>query len=129
MRSTADFDLLRAGDKYGATLTFLSSKDSDEWEPGATYPGERIAALKEAHERGIFTWASLEPVIDPEQTLDIIRETHEFVDLFKVGRWNHDSRANEINWEKFGKEAIRLLKKYDKQYMIKKDLQKEIDGI
>lgn len=128
-RSTIDFDLLGNGDKYGGTLTFVSNIDSREWEPWAALPGERLVALQEAHRRGITTWASLEPVIDPEQSLEIINRTHEFVDIYKVGKWNHDARAKEIDWETFGQSAVSLLKKYGKQYIIKKDLEVFIKGI
>jgi DNA repair photolyase len=96
-RSTRDFDLLAKdpGAKYGATLTFLDESQSLQWEPGASLPQDRIKALREAHSLGIHTWASLEPVIDPEQSLQIIRETAAFVDEFKIGRWNYDPRRIE----------------------------------
>lgn len=121
-RSISDLDILRKGDKLGATLTFTSREDSEKWEPGAAMPEERLEALMKAHDRGITTWASMEPVIDPEQTLELIRQSHEFVDLYKVGKWNHDARAKEIDWKAFGKKAISLLKKYKKKYYIKQDL-------
>jgi len=122
LRCVRDFDILKSGDKFGQTLTFMDEADSSEWEPGAATPAARILCLEEAHERGIFTWASLEPVIKPETTLHIIEQTHEFVDMFKVGKWNHDKRANEIDWRDFGTKAVTLLKKLNKKYMIKKDL-------
>jgi DNA repair photolyase len=121
-RSVRDFDLLGEGDHYGATLTFINRTHSREWEPKAADPEERMDVLRNAHQRGIFTWASLEPVIDPAQSLEIINRCHEFVDLFKVGKWNHDARANAIDWKVFGTEAVRLLEKYGKKYYIKKDL-------
>jgi len=124
-RSAKDFDLqsLRPElSQYGATLTFLNDKDSLEWEPGAALPADRIATLKKAHDLGISTWASLEPVIDPAQSLEIIRQTHEFIDLFKVGRWNHDKRADLIDWKDFGTKAVNLLETLKKPYYIKADL-------
>jgi len=126
-RSMRDFDLLSKNkelSKYGATLTFLSDADSRKWEPGAAPPGERIAALKEAHRLGITTWASLEPVIDPAQSLAIIYETKDFVDIYKVGKWNHDSEANRIDWYAFATEAKRMLDMYGNQYYVKNDLKK-----
>lgn len=123
--SERDFDLLSEYpdlSEYGATLTFINEDDSRLWEPQADLPRERMTSLQQAHELGIPTWASLEPVIDPAQSLEIIRQCHEFVDVFKVGRWNHDDRANAIDWRAFGREAVRLLKSYGKRYYIKKDL-------
>jgi len=71
---------------------------------------------------GIPTWVSLEPVIDPIQSLEIIRTTHDYVDVFKVGKWNHDKEASKINWPKFAKDAVNLLNELGAQYYIKKDL-------
>jgi DNA repair photolyase len=122
LRSLRDFDILHPGDKYGATLTFMTDGDTCEWEPGAASPAERMFCLEEAHKRGITTWVSLEPVIDPEASLALIEYTSHFVDFFKVGRWNYDRRANEIDWGSFVARALAMLKKYKKQYMIKKDL-------
>ena len=123
-RSARDFDLLSKdpGAKYGATLTFLDDSLSLLWEPGASLPQHRIKALQEAHSLGIQTWASLEPVIDPAQSLQIIRETKDFVDEYKIGRWNHDPRADRIDWKAFGQEAVELCRTLGKKYYIKKDL-------
>lgn len=123
----SEFDLKFLAEKpalsnYGATLTFLDDGDSSAWEPGAALPEERMDMLRRAHKLGIPTWASLEPVIDPVQSLAIIDYCHEFVDVFKVGKWNHDVRANAIDWKAFGQEAVRLLKGYGINYYIKKDL-------
>lgn len=72
---------------------------------------------------GIRTWASLEPVIDREQSLQIIRETQDFVDEYKIGRWNHDRRSNEIDWQTFTEEAVSLCRELGKEFYIKKDLE------
>lgn len=126
-RSARDFDLLAARpglSNYGATLTFISETDSTYWEPAATLPWVRMKYLARAHELGIPTWASLEPVIDPLQSLELIRQTAPFVDMFKVGRWNHDARANAIDWATFGTAAVALLESLGKKYYIKEDLAK-----
>jgi len=124
-RSEADFDILSF---YGATLTFTNGLDSLKWEPEAALPSERFAALKKAHDLGIPTWASLEPVIDPVQTLDIIRITYEYVDTYKVGKWNYHKDAAKIDWKEFGFVAKILLAGLGKQYLFKKDLLKEMEG-
>jgi DNA repair photolyase len=124
-RSTRDLDLLSAHpdqSNYGATLTFVDDALSRLWEPNAALPGERLEALERAHSLGIPTWASLEPVIDPKQSLELIRRSHEFVDVFKVGKWNHDPRAAYIDWRSFVTEAVSLLEALGKEYHIKKDL-------
>lgn len=122
LRSMRDFDLLNGSGKYGATLTFVDKADSLKWEPGAALPEDRFQALREAKNRGIKTWASLEPVIAPEQSLEIIRKTHPYVDHYKVGKWNYDKRANEIDWKRFLSDAVLLLHRYQKDYYIKESL-------
>ena len=123
--ATRDFDLLSLRPELsniGATLTFFNENDSLKWEPNAALPGERCFMLAQAKAKGISTWASLEPVIDTKQTLNLIAATHSYVDHYKVGRWNYDKRANEIDWAKFLKNAIALFDKYGSSYYIKKDL-------
>ena len=125
-RAERDFDLLRPGDEFAATLTFLDEQKSLKWEPKAAIPEERIEALRKAHELGITTWVSLEPVIEPAESIKIIRQTHSFVDLFKVGLLNYHPRGKEIDWHKFLQECIATLKQYGCQYYIKKDLRRYI---
>lgn len=127
LRAERDLHLLDGGDKIAATLTFIDPADSLEWEPGAALPEERFELLKRAHGLGIQTWASLEPVIDPEQSLEIIRRTHHFVDLFKVGVLNHHPLAKTIDWRKFGRQVVDLLENLGCRYYIKDDLRKYLE--
>ncbi len=80
--------------------------------------------LKNAKNKGIGTWVSLEPVIEPEQTLGIVELTHEFVDIYKVGTLNYHSGKNLINWREFALRIKEILNKYNCDYYIKNDLQK-----
>jgi len=110
--------------KVGATLTFIKEKDSRHWEKNASLPEDRFKTLEKLKEEGIMTWVSLEPVIDPEQTLKIIDRTHEFIDQYKVGKLNHFE--NDTNWKDFGIRAIDKLNEYGKKFYIKNDLAKFI---
>jgi DNA repair photolyase len=123
--ATRDFDLL-AGTKslVGATLTFWDENLSLEWEPKAALPKSRIMMLFEAKMAGLQTWASIEPVIIPEQSLKIMRMAAPFVDTFKIGKWNHDKRSNEIDWGVFLRGAVALCERLGKHYVIKEDLLK-----
>ena len=125
IKATRDFDLLRImpGNKIGATLTFIDYTLSLNWEPKAASPLSRIIMLRIAKELGIETWASIEPVIDPNQSLWIMEEAIPYVDEFKIGKWNHDKRANEIDWKDFALKAIDLMERNNKQYVFKKELQ------
>jgi DNA repair photolyase len=109
--------------KVGATLTFDSPRDSQRWEPGAAPPEDRLDTLKVLHDKGIKTWASFEPVIQPEQTLRLIERTLPYLDQYKIGKWNHDARAKAIDWATFALKAVTLLRKAGKHFYVKADLQ------
>jgi len=123
-RALPFLDLFRPErDCFASTLTTLDDATSHEWERNAALPGERLDTLRRFHEAGIFTWVSLEPVIDTETAKQIIRETHEFVDLYKVGRINYHRLTRLTNWEKFTHEVTGLLNELGKAHYVKHDLQ------
>jgi DNA repair photolyase len=124
-RAEADFDLLVwASSRIGATLTFVNEDLSREWEPNAAPPEERVHMLWAARLAHIETWASIEPVIIPEQSLKIMELAAPYVDIFKIGKWNHDKRANDIDWAGFVEDAVSLCDRYGKKYVLKQDLMK-----
>lgn len=138
--ATRDFDLLTTNDLFGTTLTFFDERQSRIWEPGAAPPNERILALKDAYKQGIGTWVSLEPVIDPAETLALISATADFVDHFKVGTMNYSKKLPEalrptierIEWKTFAQNVVILLDRLKQDYYIKKDLARFLgkpDGI
>ncbi len=121
--AAGDFDLYTQRDAFAVTLTCNAKAESAAYEPGAAPPMARRMALYEAHQRGIETWVSLEPVVDPEWSLDIIRETHEYVDLYKIGKINHDpGREASIDWLRFAWQAVTLCERFGVRYYVKKDL-------
>lgn len=126
LRAIRDFDLLTNRDQFGVTLTCDIPGESKLWEPGAGMPEHRIQSLKTAHDKGIRTWVSLEPVIYPDSTLNLIKQTHSFVDMYKVGILNYHPLTQKIDWPKFGHEVIALLDSLGKKYYIKKDLQEYV---
>ncbi|KKM93074.1 hypothetical protein LCGC14_1212100 [marine sediment metagenome] len=131
-RAERDFDILkpRKGlhvvDTFATSLTLLDEGDSGLWEPEAASPIERMESLRHAHEMGISTWASCEPVIYPEQTLELIRHSHPYVDLFKVGTLNYHEHGKTIDWAVFARQVERLLISLGKNYYLKRDLAKHI---
>lgn len=124
-RSTRDMDLFRPDrDAYACTMTSLEDRFSLKWERNAALPSERIAALKAFHERGIFTWVSLEPTLDIEASLAIVEATHEFVDLYKVGRVNYLPMTRTADWQDYTFRMVDLLNRLGARHYIKHDLQK-----
>lgn len=57
----------------------------DELEPGASPNTERIRAMKILHDAGIQTWASIEPIIDPQRSLSMVEQTVNCCDHYKIG--------------------------------------------
>ncbi len=119
-----DFDLLITDkrNKIGATLTFADEKLSRYWEPKAASPLDRVDMLKIAHDAGIYTWASIEPVLNPVESLRIMTIAMDYVDEFKIGKLNHMS--NTTDWKQFALDAIALMEKNNKRYVLKDDLKK-----
>jgi hypothetical protein len=127
-RALRDLDLFTPADTFATTLTFNNVAMSREFEPGAATPADRLNTLLEFHNAGIPTWVSCEPVIDTIDTLTLIEYAAPFVSLFKVGMWNYDQRARDIDWYTFGHEAESLLKTLGKPYLIKDDLRAKMGG-
>ncbi len=122
MQSTRDLSLLGPGDWFGQTLTFYSGDASKFWEPGTEPPASRIEALSIAHDMGLKTWVSCEPVIDPEETLRCIKESALYVDFYAVGKLNHMQPPNPISWRTFARDVVALLESLGKKYILKNSL-------
>jgi DNA repair photolyase len=110
--------------RYGTTLTFTDPGDRIKFEPNAAPTEQRTAALLMAHRKGIRTWVSIEPVIDPTQSLNLIKQTLAFVDEYRIGKLNHiqENEVNEQDTIKFVTEAKSVLDKSGNKYIFKKDL-------
>lgn len=121
-----DIDLFKAfgnNIQIGASLTFTDPNDSRKWEKNATLPNERFETLKILHKNGIKTWASMEPVIFPDQSLEIMDLTHAYVDAYKIGKLNHfKNYEDKFDWPDFLTKAVSIMRKYNKPFYIKKDL-------
>lgn len=123
-RAIPYLDLFRPErDAFASTLTSLDNQFSLRWEPRAALPKDRMNTLKRFHEAGIFTWVSLEPVLDVAATLQIINETHSYVDFFKIGRINYSGLTKTIDWKDFTLKVIELCARLDVKHYLKADLQ------
>ena len=123
-RALRDIGLFRPDrDAFASTLTSLDERFSGKWERAAASPGDRLAALRAFHDRGIFTWVSLEPTLDCDASLEIVEKTHRFVDLYKVGRVNYSGLTKTIDWMDYTQRMIDLLGRLGAAHYIKRDLQ------
>lgn len=121
-----DLDIIKqfgANIQVGGSLTFINLEDSKKWEKNGAIPAHRFDALRQLHDEGIRTWASMEPVIYPEQSLEIMEITHEYIDGYKIGKLNHfPQHEKKFDWTKFLSDAVAIMRKYNKAFYIKKDL-------
>jgi DNA repair photolyase len=133
MRARPCFDLMKEhGFKFGSTIVFFDDALRQKWEPGAAQISQRMAAVSEAHQRGIYTWVSIEPVIDPQQAYYVIQALSGEVNLWKIGKINHNKAVEDsVDWAEFLARVTALLdaKKADLpvglgDYYIKKDLRR-----
>lgn len=121
-RAVKDFDLYRNCDAFATTLTFLDEAKSKYYEPEAAVPTDRIETIKKAKELGLNTWVSFEPVLNDDEVFALLDATHEFIDLYKVGKVSQFRPDKEIDWNKFARGIVERLKELKKDYYIKKDL-------
>ena len=124
-RSLRDIDLFRPSlDAFASTLTSLDDTFSRKWERAAALPSDRLRALQTFHDRGIYTWVSLEPTLDVEASLAIVQATHQYVDLYKVGRANYLKEVTRCtDWRDYTLRMIDLLQCVGAAHYIKRDLQ------
>ena len=123
MRAVRDFDLYSDNRGwFGTTLLFTHGGEQWKYERNAPSILDRIAAIKVAHQQGIYTWVSIEPVIDPAQAIQIISWVVPHVDEFRVGKLNYHPLAATIDWQAFVLNVRDALEETGKPYLIKKDL-------
>jgi DNA repair photolyase len=124
-RALRDIDMFRPNrDAFASTLTSTDEAFSLKWERGAALPQDRMDTLRLFHSRGIFTWVSLEPTLDTESSLDIIQRTHEYVDLYKIGRANYLPMTSTTDWESYTHRILELVNRLGVKHYIKRDLQR-----
>lgn len=111
-------------DAFASTLTSLDASFSRKWEPKAALPDDRLAALRAFHDAGIFTWVSLEPTLSTEASMEVVRETHKYVNLFKVGRANYLGKlTSATDWRGYTEAMMELFGCLGQPHYFKKDLQ------
>lgn len=120
-----DFDLMAKGrGRFGTSLVWWDDRARLFWEPGAKSVRNRVVALFDAKVNfGLSTWVSLEPVIDPAEALTVIRELHEVVDRWAIGKINgHPQIERDVDWRRFRDDAETLLQNLGADYFFKESL-------
>ena len=94
-----ELSLLSPDNQYGITLISLDETFRERVEPGASPYQNRIASLKNLHDKGFKTWVSIEPYPTPniiEQDFTQILEAIGFVDRIIFGRTNYNSQISKF---------------------------------
>ena len=123
MRAMDDFDIFgrNPGWKFGSTIVFKDESLRQQWEPSAPPIESRYTAVMDAFKRKIYTWVSVEPVIDPQEALQVMSDLKSYVNFWKVGKLNHFPEIEKtIDWGKFLADVRVMLN--GSNYYIKKDL-------
>lgn len=128
-----DFDLLDENDWFGITYAGYDGYSYDpayipKEEPCSGPPHYRLKALNIAFNKGIKTWVSCEPVLNPNDVIQFI-DLAEYVNLWKVGKLNY--HKSDVDWKDFGERVTKLLESKKRlrgiDYYIKDSLKKEIN--
>lgn len=115
---TRDFDLLDGNDWYGITLDCGARKVTPVENYGLSH-------LTWAHDKGIKTWISFEPVLDARRCLLTLQYAKTCADKVKIGKLNY--HPSDIDWKWFGQEAEALCKQLGLNYYIKDSLRAEME--
>ncbi len=73
--------------------------------------------------RPFSTWVEPDPTLDVESSLEIVRETHSFVNFYKIGRANYLPITNTTDWRGYTERMIELCARLGVRHYIKRDLQ------
>jgi len=122
IRASRDFERMREfGFTYGISVNATGAMQSEEFEPHAPPVTDRLMSLYLARNRGLTTFVSVEPVIDPAQGLAVIKTVLPHADKIAVGKINYNAKLeNRVDWDAFLREAKAMLKGTD--YYIKHSL-------
>lgn len=124
--STEVLDLLDNKDSVGITIT-CGDEMAKKFEPYSILPTERLKQLKAFYEKGIETWISIEPVLEPNFIYKMLEsDDMKYITRVKLGKLNHmeisDLTKNPndfIDWTEYGRKAISICKRNNIEYIVK----------
>lgn len=108
---------------FGFTLT-----GRDDMEPGASSNLERIKAMYAMAKRGFKTWASIEPIIDFNSSLEMIRMTTGFCNHYKIGLRSGVKRDyyDDCEFMSFLWELVELKRNHFMSFYLKDSIRKRL---
>lgn len=120
-----DFELLDENDWFGVTIECYDYDKNLAKLEDKLLPSHRMYSIYKAHDLGIKTWVSFEPVLNDIDVLECIEDCYTFIDKVKIGKLNY--YKSDINWKDFGIKAENLCKSLGIEYYIKDSLREEMN--
>jgi DNA repair photolyase len=119
--------------EYGITLITTDENYRKILEPGGSPIEQRVEALRYLHDKGFFTWVSIEPYPTPniiDQDISVLLEKIKFVDKIIFGRLNYNPKSTSYKnrkdyYNKLTRVVIDFCKTNGIEYFIKKKTQTE----
>ena len=113
--------------QFGITLVSLDENFREEFEPYTSNYSERIKSLRKAHDKGYFTWVSIEPYPTPNiinQNLKALLKSIDFVDYIVFGRLHYNKNVSQFKkhqtfYNSCAEEVIDFCKQNNIKYHIK----------
>lgn len=102
-------------------MTTMNEAKAAVEEPRASPPSARLKALVQAHERGIKTAVSNEPIWSLEDSVGVIEAVKGIADEIKVGPMNWNSSAASINYPVICPQIRDALVASGTKYLLKRD--------
>lgn len=130
----ADLCVMEGADvEVGVSLVWGSDEARAAWEPRTATVVERAENLRRARERGLRTFVSVEPVIDPVEAFWAIGMGMAVADEIRVGRLNHMDTPQPVDWRRFAVMVADLLvpwaaERPGRTWMLKKGLRELVEG-
>lgn len=130
MKALQDLDVIKKFGqhiKIGASMTYDNDLDSQRIEKGAALPNERLLMLETFHKNNVRTWISFEPIIQPEQMLNLLNQSLGFVSEYQFGKLSGDKR--DFDWNYYVKIITDILRPKQIPFYIKDTLKKAANKI
>lgn len=130
-----DLDIMLAHGRMWLGSTVIHLNDNNMLEPNAPPVSSRLEALREAHNEGVRTWLSIEPIIPPITNVkEIVEKTHDFVDFYVLGAFNYAKQLGlplptKEEYLKLLIPGLMSLKEHGASFLVKKELRRLFPNI
>lgn len=73
-------------ERHAFQISLISTDENwiRQWEANTPKPGERIAFIRALKEKGFWVGVRIQPLVDLDQALNVVKETRQYVDYFTV---------------------------------------------